>query len=97
LEPGYSEGFSRACNEMMNLGVPVIQGPNAEHIYQNKFLSEHILVRDPSDIQSLVDKALALLENESLWKEVSAECIRFSSKFNIEQEVSTLVGVLEKR
>lgn len=97
LEPGYSEGFSRACNEMMNLGVPVIQGPNAEHIFQNEFLAKHILVRDPSDIQSIVDKSLALLESEHLWKEVSAECIRFSSKFNVEQEVSTLVGVLENR
>jgi len=97
IEPGYSEGFSRSCNEMMNLGVPVIQGPNAEHVCENKLLAEYLLVRDPSDIQTIVDKSLALLENEKLWKEVSAECIRFSSKFNIEQEVGALIGVLEKR
>ena len=97
IEPGYSEGFSRSCNEMMNMGVPVIQGPNAEHICDNEFLSEHLLVKDPSDIQAVVDKSLALLENEALWKEVSAESIRFSSRFNVEQEVSTLIGILEKR
>ena len=97
IEPGYSEGFSRSCNEMMNLGVPVIQGPNAEHIYENKFLTEHLIVRDPSDIQAVTSKGLSLLEDEKLWKEVSAECIRFSSQFNIEREVAVLQSALEKR
>jgi len=97
IEPGYSEGFSRACNEMMNLGIPVIQGSNAEHIYENEFLTKYLIIQDPSDIQAVVDKGLALLENEKLWKEVSAECIRFSAKFNVQQEVSTLLGALEKK
>lgn len=97
LEPGYSEGFSRSCNEMMNLGVPVIQGPNAEHIFENEFLTEHLLVRDPSNIQEVVDKALLLLENRKLWKEVSVECIRFSAHFNVTQEVDTLIRALEKK
>jgi len=97
IEPGYSEGFSRVCNEMMNLGIPVIQGPNAEHISENEFLTKHLIVRDPSDIQDVTLKGLALLEDEKLWKEVSAECIRFSSKFNVEQEVSTLISALERK
>lgn len=97
LELGYSEGFSRSCNEMMNLGVPVIQGPNAQHIFENEFLAQHLLVRDPSDIQEVVNKSLALLEDERLWKEVSAECIRFSARFNVVQEVDTLIRALEKK
>jgi glycosyltransferase involved in cell wall biosynthesis len=97
LEPGYSEGFSRSCNELMNLGVPVIQGPNAQHIYENEFLTEHLIVRDPSDIQEVVDKALVLLEDKKLWKEVSAESMRFSARFNIKQEVDTLIKALERK
>jgi glycosyltransferase involved in cell wall biosynthesis len=97
LEPAYSEGFSRSCNEMMNMGIPVIQGPNAEHIYANEILTKHLIVRDPSDVQEVTEKGLALLENERLWNEVSAECIRFSSQFNVEQEVNTLIEVLERK
>lgn len=97
LELGYSEGFSRSCNEMMNLGVPVIQGPNAQHIRENEFLAEHLLVQDPSDIQEVIDKALALLEDRKLWKEVSAESMRFSARFNVSQEVETLMRALEKK
>lgn len=97
LEPAYSEGFSRSCNEMMNMGVPVIQGPNAEHIFANEFLTKYLIVRDPSDVQEVTEKGLALLENERLWNEVSAECIRFSSQFNVEQEVNTLIEVLERK
>jgi glycosyltransferase involved in cell wall biosynthesis len=95
IEPGYSEGFSRASNEIMNLGVPIIQGPNAEHIFENTFLTEHLITRNPSNIQEVITKAIALLENEELWNAVSLECIRFSSKFNVEQEVKTLIEALE--
>lgn len=96
LEPGYSEGFSRSCNEMMNLGVPVIQGPNAQHIRENDFLAQHLLLKDGSDIQEMVDKSLALLENKELWEEVSQQCIQFSSQFNTQQEVDTLLQALQE-
>ena len=97
LEPGYSEGFSRSCNEMMNLGVPVVQGPNASHIKKNKLLAEHLLVENPSDMNEVMEKSLALLENEDLWNRVSEECIQFSSQFNVEQEVETFMKVLEEK
>lgn len=94
IEPGYSEGFSRSCNEMMNLGVPVIQGPNAQHLRYSELLSKYLLLKDGSDIQEIVDKSLVLLEDQELWEKISAECIRFSSQFDVQQEVNTLLKAL---
>jgi len=94
IEPGYSEGFSRSCNEMMNFGIPVIQGPNAQHLRQNELLSKYLLLNDGSDIQELVEKSSALLEDKELWEQVSAECIEFSAQYDIQQEVATLLEAL---
>lgn len=96
LEPAYSEGFSRSCNEMMNMGVPVIQGPNAKHLQASDLLATHLMLTDPSDAYELLEKSLALLENPKLWKEVSEECIRFSAQFNTEQELEILHQVIEQ-
>ncbi len=97
LEPGYSEGFSRSCNELMNLGVPVIQGPNAKHVRENEILAKYTLVQDPSDMNEVMEKGLVLLEDEDLWNKVSEECIEFSAQFDVEQEVNTFMKVLEKK
>ena len=97
IEPGYSEGFSRSCNELMNLGVPVVQGPNAEHIRENEFLVKHLLVNNPCDMSEIMEQGLALLENEELWNKVSEECIKFSSQYNTEQESDVFIKVLERK
>jgi glycosyltransferase involved in cell wall biosynthesis len=95
IEPFFSEGYSRSCNEMGNLGVPVIQGSNASwYLGENDLLRKHLLLTDSSDIQEIIDKALALLEDGGLWNEVSQECVKFFSRFNVEQEVYTLLNAL---
>jgi len=95
LEFSYAEGFPRAVSEMSQFGVPVLQGPDSDWLYDNKFLTEHLIIRSPNDADEATEKALRLLEDQVLWEEVSAACIEFYGNFTVKSEAEMLLQHLE--
>ena len=91
LELSFSEGFPRVPNEEMNFGLPVIVSPAVCHLRENRFLAEHLMIQDPTDLMEAYEKAIRLLKDKALWEEVSQASIEFSAKYNQEYQLNSLL------
>jgi glycosyltransferase involved in cell wall biosynthesis len=87
--------FPRGPNEMLNFGLPVIVSSTIDHVAEDSFLREHLVVDSGSDIFTAYKKALRLLEDGNLWNEASKACIEFAKKYTVENEVDQLIKTLE--
>jgi hypothetical protein len=76
---------------MSQLGVPVLQSPDSDWLFDEPFLAEHLVIKNPNDADEAATKAFNLLENQSLWNEVSDAVVEFYSNFTVKSEVDVLL------
>lgn len=96
LMTSLQEGFPNALGEAMAVGLPVVAFECHEGLRDIVSSGENGYLVQPGDIVEMADRAILLLENEEVKKQISKEAIKIVEKFSIEKIIDIWNEIIDR-